>query len=136
VIVGFTGTREGMTDEQKDKFGRLVKGLQPEGFHHGDCVGADEDAHGLVREHAPDTPITVHPPESSIARAHGVGDVIRPPSPYLGRKRALVDASGLLVATPDGPERRRSGTWSTVRYARRQEGVRVLVIHPDGSLDR
>ena len=41
------------------------------------------------------------------------------PKPYLDRNRDIVDACEVLLATPDGPERLRSGTWSTVRYARK-----------------
>ena len=43
----------------------------------------------------------------------------------------LVDACEVLLATPKGPEKLRSGTWATVRYARKV-GKRIVIIEPDG----
>jgi len=41
------------------------------------------------------------------------------PTPYLSRNRAIVDETEMLIATPaEFTEQQRSGTWSTVRYAR------------------
>jgi predicted Rossmann fold nucleotide-binding protein DprA/Smf involved in DNA uptake len=42
-----------------------------------------------------------------------------------------VNETGVLVAMPDGPEELRSGTWATVRYARKQ-GKDGRIIYPDG----
>jgi predicted Rossmann fold nucleotide-binding protein DprA/Smf involved in DNA uptake len=45
----------------------------------------------------------------------------------LVRNRAIVNSSGLLIAAPAGEEILRSGTWSTVRYARsKDKRVRIL----------
>jgi hypothetical protein len=37
----------------------------------------------------------------------------------------------VLIATPDGPERRGSGTWYTVNAARRRER-RIVIVWPNG----
>ena len=60
--VGFTGTQKGMTERQFDIFAAVISELQPEEFHHGDCIGADEQAHDIVHVVAPDCKIVVHPP--------------------------------------------------------------------------
>jgi hypothetical protein len=52
-----------------------------------------------------------------------------PEREYLQRNRDIVDATDVLLAAPDGPERVRSGTWSTVRYAYRA-GRGVLLVMP------
>jgi hypothetical protein len=54
-----------------------------------------------------------------------------PPSRPLGRNRAIVRTVDLLVAAPSSAiEEIRSGTWSTVRFARSQ-GRRVLILAPE-----
>jgi predicted Rossmann fold nucleotide-binding protein DprA/Smf involved in DNA uptake len=58
---------------------------------------------------------------------------LREPLPYLERNHAIVNESDFLIAAPDGPETLRSGTWATVRYARKV-GKRVLVIMPNGEI--
>jgi uncharacterized protein YyaL (SSP411 family) len=47
MVVGFTGTREGMTDAQQASVLRLLLELDPHGIHHGDSVGADAQSHDL-----------------------------------------------------------------------------------------
>ena len=39
--------------------------------------------------------------------------------PYLERNKNIVNAVDFIIAAPDGPEKVRSGTWSTVRYAKK-----------------
>ena len=120
MIVGFTGTREGMTQVQLSTVTRLLLGAD-EG-HHGDCVGGDEQFHVICQELA--IPIHLHPPEDDRWRAFCPGATrIEPPRPYLVRDRIIVDMVELLVAAPKEDEEpepmRGQGTWYTVRYARR-----------------
>jgi hypothetical protein len=42
-------------------------------------------------------------------------------------------AAAMLAACPKGPEERRSGTWATVRYARKT-GKPVVIFWPDGTV--
>ena len=131
--IGFTGTRQGMTPVQQIKFAAFMETQLPfEQFHHGDCVGADEQAHSLVRGLPGDHIIVVHPPLDEKYRAFCDGDDILEPFEYLERNHHIVDASQRLVACPKGPKEQRSGTWATWRYAKRTNRCVLTVISPDG----
>ena len=122
--IGFTGTRKGMTFDQKNNFLVMMEELNDEHhldeFHHGDCIGADKDAHQLVETYFPNIMIHIHPPNNGDKRAFCKGGFMHPESSTLERNRHIVDMTELLVATPDGSiEKLRSGTWSTVRYAKK-----------------
>jgi hypothetical protein len=55
-------------------------------------------------------------------------DVVHDPRPPLERNLLMVDRAQLLLAAPrSSVEERRSGTWATIRYARRV-GVPVELI--------
>ena len=134
--LGFTGTREGLTEAQYLKLRSEItrRNLSPGSiFRHGDCIGADSDAHDVVRtcSHAR---IIGHPPLESRLRAYRQCDHLMPERPYLDRNKDIVNMSDEMIACPDGPERQRSGTWSTVRYAVRQHKP-VTIIYPDGSME-
>ena len=117
--VGVTGTREGMTDEQMLDFIRILEGLPgPVTLHHGDCVGVDIEA-ATIAETMGFTTVS-HPPTNPAHRAFHKSTTTLQPKPYLDRNHEIVDSVDLLIAVPNGPERTRSGTWSTVRYARKQ----------------
>jgi hypothetical protein len=129
VKVGYTGPRTGMTEAQS---GQLTIELHQAGateLHHGDCRGGDLQAHNIGRKLG--LRIVGHPPTASGLRAFCVCDELREPRAFLVRNRAVVLETELLIATPSGPERLRSGTWSTIRYARRMR-VPLIIIHPDG----
>ena len=52
------------------------------------------------------------------------------PRDYLDRNKDIVNNCDLLIAAPkENTEVLRSGTWSTVRYAK-QLGVTVVIIEP------
>jgi hypothetical protein len=94
-------------------------------FRHGDCVGADAQAHAMAK--ADGFRVVIHPPSDDSKRAFCQGDAVLAPPPYLVRNRRIVDASGVLVATPQGDEELRSGTWSTVRYARKiRRAIKII----------
>lgn len=128
--VGITGTHKGATKAQLQTLRRLLTEHGATRLHHGDCVGADAQAHGVGRELG--LFVVVHPPIKDKLRAFCVGDEIRRVKPYLVRDCEIVDECELLLALPDSyVERARSGTWYTVRYARR-EHRRLIIIGPDG----
>lgn len=131
--IGFTGTREGMTEAQKATVAQLIVDLDPKQARHGDCVGADADFHALVRE-LTSARVIIHPSNSDTLRAGCVGDQILDEKPPLARNRDIVDNSTLMIATPNTAEEKlRSGTWSTIRYTRKC-GKILYVVAPDGSL--
>ena len=131
--VGFTGTQEGMTSVQRFMVGRLLDTLDPSFIHHGDCVGADAEVHDLAGELG--IPVELHPPEDDAKRAFCAGARFEnKPLPYLERNHVIVIATDTLVAAPkEDAEVVRSGTWATVRYARKAGRV-VLVVRPDGTI--
>lgn len=119
--VGFTGTRDGMTQRQKEALVLKLMELGPTEFHHGDCKGADEEAHDIVREFFPDCKITVWPPRIAFQRAYKTGDVMMGEMDYIPRDEKIVDSTEVLVGAPrvTDYEEKRSGSWYTIRYARR-----------------
>lgn len=130
--IGFTGTRKGMTPQQRETLRMVFQFYSDEDlFHHGDCVGADSEAHELAR--LVDMQIHLHPPDNPKARAFCRGAVVEvAPKPYLERNHDIVDSSSILIAAPATDEEElRSGTWATVRYARKT-GKTVVTIWPSG----
>lgn len=132
-IVGFTGTRMGMTAAQMSTFARLRTELQLTVFHHGDCVGADAEAHDLVVGGGSPVEVHVHPPVDDTHRAWKKGDVEHKPLTHFARNRAIVIASDVLMAASASPERlTRGGAWYTIDYARKL-GKPVVILWPDGA---
>lgn len=126
--IGFTGTREGMKARQLAEFSETLHKLANKGdeFHHGDCLGADEDASLIAEQFG--LIIHVHPPISDSKRAFTNGHVFYEPRPYLVRNFEIVETCDLLIATPKtNKEVLRSGTWATIRYARKRHKQVVIV---------
>lgn len=130
--VGFTGTQLGMSSAQKDRVRVLLERINPSGVAHGDCIGADAEFHAIAL--ALGKWIRIHPPKNSAKRAHcREWNEMMPTADYLIRNKAIVDSVGALIACPyEEEEQLRSGTWSTVRYARKQGLETIIVIYPDG----
>lgn len=115
-------------------FGLLVK-LQREGaveFHHGDCVGSDAYAHAVAIDLG--LRVIIHPPIVDKFRAfcQGAADEL-PPENYMVRNQSIVLDSGTLLATPRSDVEDGSGSWSTIRFARRL-GRPVAVILRNGDV--
>ncbi len=126
--VGFTGTQIGMSQHQKEQFVVKLFELNPTEFHHGDCVGADAEAHDIVREFFPDVKIHGHPPIYKSKRAFKVCDVLYPEDHYIPRDRRIVDSTEFLIGAPKTDEEvLRSGTWTTIRHARKTGKPREIL---------
>jgi hypothetical protein len=137
--VGITATRKGLTAAQEAALGRVLDEEWVAGGvvgHHGDCVGGDARADMLMRQRR--YLIHVHPPDEDRYRAflqRGAVKVSKP-KPYLGRNHDIVDDCEVLIALPRlSFEELRSGTWATVRYARRLKR-RIILIYPNGDIIR
>jgi hypothetical protein len=140
-VVGFTGTQRGLTLEQLAGLNTVLRaliGAGAERLDHGDCVGADHQAHLLAITLK--LPVGLHPPIKKRKRAFCRGAVVTfPEKPYLDRNRDIVEGAFVLVATPRLPERdpasRQSGTWYTVRQARKR-GLPIVIVWPSGIVNR
>lgn len=129
-MIGFTGSRNGTMEKQRNTIKQLLQEMQASEAHHGDCVGADADFHAICVDAG--VPVVVHPPSNAKARAHCTPvTATRPSLPYLARNQHLVRSTAILIATVSGPERVRSGTWATIRVARKLRRP-ILVVQADG----
>lgn len=140
MIIGFTGTTQGMSFEQKNSTFDLFEKLRLEkgavSLHHGVCIGADAQAHNLWKSLGGTT--VGHPGHDksnrSPKRANVSCDAGFPSKPYLDRNLDIIIACDLLVATPQTTEEEvRSGTWFTIRRAK-AAGKRVIIVFPGGDL--
>ena len=130
--IGFTGTHKGMTNEQKVTVDWLLS-KSPKELHHGDCIGADADAHEIALGNF--IRIIGHPPLKSDSRAWCRFYEAREPRAYIDRNHDIVDETEVLIACTDSTvEAIRSGTWSTIRYARRLGRI-ILIVYPDGRIN-
>jgi hypothetical protein len=132
VILGITGNRSGLTDAQRVIL-RIEIGKAKE-VHHGACVGADAAAHYVARQKG--KRVVVHPPKKQEHMMDIDPNVTWLPAlEYLERNHKIVDACDGLLAFPSGPERLRSGTWATVRYAK-TVGKPVKICYPNGAVEQ
>jgi len=117
--LGFTGTRKGMTRMQAETLGAILENRGGT-LHHGGALGADTEAAMIAEDHG--VQIEVHLPTGHRSKD------------YFARNRVIVDACEELLAAPAGMEEElRSGTWATIRYARKARRM-VTIIWPDGSV--
>ncbi len=132
--IGFTGTQQKITEAQANVLLELLQKLNPTECHHGDCVGADTAFH-IIAAYL-DKVIIIHPPANEYKRAFNNSSktVIKESKAYLVRNKDIVNETDLLIAIPSGEEVLRSGTWSTVRYARKNK-KRIYIIIPNGTIN-
>lgn len=129
--VGFTGSREGLTTEQEVAVTNLLV-IRAKEFHHGDCIGADTEAHVIAYKQG--IKIVIHPPRNPKGRSFCVGNEYRKEKPYLDRNHDIVDDTDILIACPaTAKEILRSGTWATIRYAEKQKKT-IIFIYPSGRI--
>ena len=131
-----------MTEMQKNALRILADDISERGpfsiryhdFTHGGAIGADTDAHGILSQ-IEGFEVFVRP--CSDERYwywidFGVINIFQPKSP-LERNEDIVNDGEILIACPSRlGEELRSGTWATVRYARKV-GKPVIVLDPGPS---
>jgi len=133
--VTFTGTRTGMTSEQRKAVKLLLKTTHPLMVHHGGCHGADSEFDVLA--HDLGIPIVVHPGDNNqrFKFTKKKNRIVCHVSPYLERNREMVNLSSVLIAAPKTRnEEPRGGTWFTIRYARKVFTPTIYTIYPDGTV--
>lgn len=132
----FTGTQKGMTLEQR----RVLREWLSENraalseIRHGGCIGADEQFHTILLEQGLLRLTFVYPSNipGKVAKLPGFGYRTHPPADPLDRNRLMVALSDVVLATPRESEVViRSGTWATIRRARKT-GRQLVIIEPDG----
>lgn len=131
MIYGFTGTSRGMTTAQR--LTCLILFTDATIFHHGGCIGSDAEAHAIcltlhISAH-------VHPCNIPSMRALLQEPfTIYPPRAPLKRNHDIVDNTSTLIATPRTTyEVLRSGTWATIRYARKMKR-KIIIVGIDGKV--
>ena len=131
--IGFTGSQNGCTDVQLESLIEIIEGLtEMNSASHGDCIGADEEFHNVCRSVPRHIKIIGHPPTNSSKRAFCKFDFVFEEKDYITRNHDIVNSVDILLACPkETKEIIRSGTWATIRYARKV-GIPVLIIYPDG----
>lgn len=136
MIVGFTGTRYGMTEKQRFAVSEWLDEHRPSEIHVGDCKGADSeflDAALLCNSNNP--PRTHgHPCDIRKWRAFRRYDSLYPVRSPSERNQDIVNASERLLVAPKSvtPERH-SGTWQTTRMML-DAFKPITIIYPDGSV--
>lgn len=128
--VGFSGTRKGMTQEQRATFRSLIQLLQPKEFHHGDCIGADCQADEMIHLYVPECEVIIHPPKSDKYRAYCPEGVLRDEKPYLDRNRDIVNETGLVIIVPETdtvPDPVKGGTWYTYSHAWKEGRIIIAI---------
>jgi len=133
--VGFTGNQQGMTPQQISALTQTLKKLGATAFHHGDCIGSDNEAHTVAQ--GLNIPVILHPPINASKRAWSKGAVEeRDEKEYLARNQDIINETKALIGTPRGfKEVQRSGTWSTIRRGKKT-GKPVYIIWPDGVVEK
>jgi predicted Rossmann fold nucleotide-binding protein DprA/Smf involved in DNA uptake len=145
-ILGFTGTREGMTSRQRPAVALRIAGLRPRVFLHGGAPGADTEVHYDILEY-------VNLPAAAVIEIYlcntkqrdywkdkyatfmsGRNLIVHPIMKALARNKVIASRCDHLLATPaTSEEQQRSGTWATIRYARKRRKP-VTIIDPDGTV--
>jgi len=135
-VVGFTGTREGMSEFQSKEFRDRMIMLKVGGskmLHHGGCIGADEDAHYMAYDLGFLTyiyPSDIEDTQAALFK-FTITKTYKARQP-LDRNHDIVNVCDILIATPlQEYEVHRSGTWATIRYARKKDKDHII-IYPSG----
>lgn len=148
MILGFTGTRQGTTDAQRELIRVTIHecAIQAEFskaklvFAHGGAEGADFEAHWIAGKSGKVSQIVIYPAKrAKIARKRFEGkgmlsEVIwKPEDEPLKHNGFIVAECSSLLACPAGYEEElRSGTWATIRLAQKKE-KRIIIIWPNGA---
>ncbi|MCE9557115.1 MAG: hypothetical protein K8T91_27525 [Planctomycetes bacterium] len=137
--IGFTGSRKGLTDEQRVALSLELQEQAQKSpdkeleVHHGDAIGADAEFHEICQKLS--IRVVLHPPVVQHERAHcsDAADC-RPAAHFSEQSESIVNSTELLIAAPNGwkEQLRGSGTWMTIRRARKAAKT-IVLCYPDGT---
>jgi hypothetical protein len=136
MIIGFTGTRNGMTNEQRQTVRNLLSSMKADHADaigcHGDCVGADADFDALCKEFGFTTYCLPCTFDSMRAWCTEPRAERKPP---MARNRDIVAQADVMIACPPNAERIKSGsgTWATIGFSEKA-GKPLHVVFPDGTI--
>lgn len=158
-VIGFTGTRSGMSLPQMSTVRGLVAALafekvsrgQPHAAPaaalfglHGDCIGADRHFDDICVELGIDRkcwPCTFNGNADHGLRANTQiqtdsrpwAELYAEPTNPAKRNKGIVTAATVMIATPPTAAPVRGGTWMTIEMTRKAKKPLFLVL-PDGDL--
>jgi hypothetical protein len=145
--IGFTGTRHGMTEAQRQALGAFLDSPWFWGdtwnAHHGVCLGADVEFEDVVSRFANVRIVTRHPgpegehagdPHARHSRMQSV--VVCDRQKHMRRNRTIVEESNIMLAAPfDMHEHVVGGTWKTIIMARSKRKP-LAIVWPDGTVTK
>lgn len=136
IVLSFTGRSDGMNEYQMDLVYQLcgfsfpVWGYKIVEAHHGDCIGADAQFHDIISAFTDN--IVIHPALNPQYRAFCHANTILPPKKALDRDDDMARICDIMLATPPTDEEiLRSGTWATIRYAKKHK-KKIYIVQPKG----
>ena len=133
LTVCFSGTRQGLQSIQYQQLKARLLFLPISHAIHGDCVGADAEYHGLIRETCPGAEISTYLVKGSFC-AGMKADHSHLRTGHLSRNKEMVRLSNLLISCPPTQEAQdRGGTWFTTRFADKIN-VPLIIILPNGEI--
>ena len=136
--IGFTGTSDDMTGEQVNAVDAMLQFFKEAGakrVRHGLCIGSDETFHRMARKYQ--YWVIGHPGvtrlKTIIKRSLVKCDDLMPPKWFITRNHDIVDRVHVMIATPREFTEVMigSGTWATIRYARKTN-VPLVTVFPSG----
>lgn len=137
--IGFTGTRNGLTPRQAFEVAFILNlySKDYDTFTHGDCIGSDIESESIAISIG--YKIKIRPCTIRSMRAFSKnGIMVAEPEQPLDRNKKIVDDSSIIIACPkEQSEILRSGTWSTIRYVKKNllsRNIIMYIIFPDGSI--
>lgn len=133
VRIGFTGNRYGLNQSQIEEIKKIIESHDNIIVSHGDCVGSDTEFHNICvsykEQFNKNISIHIYPSFNPVMRAFNKGDVIMKEKQYLQRNLDIINNSDMLIACPvdKNVEEMRSGTWVTIRHAKKQ-GMTIHIL--------
>lgn len=137
--IGITGTRNGMTQNQKEVFIDVLEHViflypEIEQFHHGQCIGVDVEA-AVICEDYFDLRIVSHPPIKNNLIGICTNHIVKPAAGYFERNRDIVLDSDLMFVIPFTEEKQdKGGTWYTFNYSLKLNKPTILIL-PSGKIE-